>query len=93
MDKFFATMDRDFDGRLTLEEFMGEETPIEKLFKLMDKNGDGFVTKKVVYVWLHLIQTFKFFTSTYWMIVIVFVNICSCIYFFVCACLYVCGLF
>ena len=47
MDKFFATMDRDFDGRLTLEEFMGEETPIEKLFKLMDKNGDGFVTKKV----------------------------------------------
>lgn len=25
---------------------MGEETPIEKLFKLMDKNGDGFVTKK-----------------------------------------------
>ena len=26
---------------------MGEETPIEKLFKLMDKNGDGFVTKKV----------------------------------------------
>ena len=48
VDKFFATMDRDFDGRLTLEEFMGEETPIEKLFKLMDKNGDGFVTKKVV---------------------------------------------
>ena len=48
MDKFFATMDRDFDGRLTLEGFMGEETPIEKLFKLMDKNGDGFVTKKVV---------------------------------------------
>ena len=47
VDKFFATMDRDFDGRLTLEEFMGEETPIEKLFKLMDKNGDGFVTKKV----------------------------------------------
>ena len=39
-------MDRDFDGRLTLEEFLGEETPIEKLFKLMDRNGDGFVTKK-----------------------------------------------
>ena len=64
MHKFFATMDRDFDGRLTLEEFMGEETPIEKLFKLMDKNGDGFVTKKVVNTWLHLIQTFKFFTPT-----------------------------
>ena len=26
---------------------MGEETPIEKLFKLMDKNHDGFITKKV----------------------------------------------
>ena len=39
-------MDRDFDGRLTFEEFMGEETPLEKLFKNMDKNGDGVVTKK-----------------------------------------------
>ena len=25
---------------------MGEETPIEKLFKLMDKNGDGYVSRK-----------------------------------------------
>ena len=47
VDLFFKTLDRDFDGRLTLEEFMGEETPIEKLFKLMDKNRDGFITKKV----------------------------------------------
>ena len=47
MEQFFAAMDRDFDGRLTLEEFMGEMSPIEKLFILMDKNGDGFVTKKV----------------------------------------------
>ena len=47
VDLFFETLDRDFDGRLTLEEFMGEETPIEKLFKLMDKNRDGFKTKKV----------------------------------------------
>ena len=54
VDQFFAAMDRDFDGRLTLEEFMGEETPIEKLFKLMDKNGDGFVTKKVGFVFLYL---------------------------------------
>ena len=53
MDQFFAAMDRDFDGRLTLEEFMGEETPIEKLFKLMDKNGDGFVTKKVGFVFVN----------------------------------------
>ena len=47
VEKFFADMDRDFDGRLTLEEFMGEECKIEKLFRLMDKNRDGFVTKKV----------------------------------------------
>ena len=47
VEQFFAAMDRDFDGRLTLEEFMGEMSPIEKLFILMDKNGDGFVTKKV----------------------------------------------
>ena len=47
VDLFFKALDRDYDGRLTLEEFMGEETPIEKLFKLMDKNRDGFITKKV----------------------------------------------
>jgi len=46
VEQFFTTLDRDLDGRLSLEEFMGEETPIEKLFKLMDRNGDGFVTKK-----------------------------------------------
>ena len=63
-------MDRDFDGRLSFEEFMGEvthiqwrndntniskiysfyifqESIIEKLFKNMDKNGDGVVTKEV----------------------------------------------
>ena len=40
-------MDRDFDGQLTFEEFIGEEPPMEKLFKNMDQNGDGFVTKQV----------------------------------------------
>ena len=40
-------MDRDYDGRLSFEEFMGEESQIEKLFKNMDKNGDGLVTKQV----------------------------------------------
>ena len=40
-------MDRDFDGRLSFEEFMGEETTLEKLFKNMDKDGDGVVTKQV----------------------------------------------
>ena len=47
IEEFFAKMDRDFDGRLTLEELMGEESKIEKLFRLMDKNKDGFVTRKV----------------------------------------------
>ena len=27
---------------------MGEESKIEKLFKSMDKNGDGFVTREVL---------------------------------------------
>ena len=40
-------MDRDFDGHLSFEEFMGEESPIEKLFKNMDKDKDGLVTKQV----------------------------------------------
>ena len=40
-------MDRDFDGRLSFGEFMGEETPLEKVFKSMDKDGDGTVTKEV----------------------------------------------
>lgn len=62
MEDFFGSMDRDFDGRLSFEEFMGEvafllfplpmiwnqqESTIEKLFKNMDKNGDGVVTKEV----------------------------------------------
>ena len=29
------------------QEFMGEESTIERLFKSMDTNGDGFVTKEV----------------------------------------------
>ena len=47
VEEFFASMDRDYDGRLSFEEFMGEESPIEKLFKNMDQNGDGLVTKQV----------------------------------------------
>ena len=47
VEEFFDFMDRDFDGRLSFEEFMGEELTVEKLFKNMDKNGDGLVTKQV----------------------------------------------
>ena len=39
-------MDRDYDGRLSFEEFMGDETTLEKLFKNMDKDGDGVVSKQ-----------------------------------------------
>ena len=46
MEEFFNDMDRDFDKRLSFEEFLGEESHIEKVFKSMDKNGDGFVTKE-----------------------------------------------
>ena len=45
VEEFLALMDRDFDGRLTFEEFMGEECLLEKLFKSMDKDGDGLVSK------------------------------------------------
>ena len=45
--EFFNDLDRDFDERLTFEEFMGEESRAERLFKLMDKDGDGYVTKNV----------------------------------------------
>jgi Ca2+-binding EF-hand superfamily protein len=47
VEEFFRTTDRDFDQKLTFGEFMGEESHIEKIFKSMDKNNDGFVTKKV----------------------------------------------
>ena len=40
-------MDRDFDGQLSFAEFMGEESTIEKLFKNMDKDRDGLVTKQM----------------------------------------------
>ena len=45
--EFFQRMDRDYDGKLSFEEFMGEETPLERLFRSMDKDGDGSVTKEV----------------------------------------------
>merc|ERR1712106_1138922 len=46
VSEFFDKMDRDFDGRLSFGEFMGEETPLEKVFKSMDKDGDGTITKE-----------------------------------------------
>ena len=46
--RMFESKDKDLDGRLSFEEFMGEASRAEKLFKLMDKNGDGFVSRKVI---------------------------------------------
>ena len=40
MAEFFEEMDRDFDGKLSFEEFMGEETPLEKLFKSTRKGKE-----------------------------------------------------
>ena len=41
----FDSKDKDLDGRLSFKEFMGEASRAERLFKLMDKDGDGYVTK------------------------------------------------
>jgi len=41
----FAEKDKDFDGKLSFEEFSGQETKLEKAFKAMDKDGDGYITK------------------------------------------------
>ena len=43
----FDEKDRDYDGCLSFGEFMEEETPLEKVFKNMDKDGDGSITKQV----------------------------------------------
>ena len=48
---FFDKKDRDYDGRLSFGEFMDEETPLEKVFKAMDKDGDGTITKQVSIKW------------------------------------------
>ena len=52
----FESKDKDLDGRLSFEEFMGEASRAEKLFKLMDKDGDGYVTKHVSAVFDHSIM-------------------------------------
>ena len=41
MEEFFYSNDRDFDGYLSFEEFIGEESHVEKLFM------DGKVSKMV----------------------------------------------
>ena len=43
--ELLAKADIDGDSRLSFEEFLGEESQIEKLFKKMDKDNNGKVSK------------------------------------------------
>ena len=47
VDKVFEEHDKDLDGKLSWDEFCGEETKNEKAFKLMDINKNGKVSKEV----------------------------------------------
>ena len=55
--KLLESKDLDTEGRMSYEEFMGEQTKAERLFKLMDKDGDGYVTKNVSLCLLHIALT------------------------------------
>eukprot|EP00090_Calanus_glacialis_P000133 TRINITY_DN10085_c0_g1_i1.p1 TRINITY_DN10085_c0_g1~~TRINITY_DN10085_c0_g1_i1.p1 ORF type:complete len:153 (+),score=54.85 TRINITY_DN10085_c0_g1_i1:20-478(+) len=46
VDGFFKILDKDLDGKLSFSEFLGEECHIERIFRTMDKNNDGFVSKE-----------------------------------------------
>jgi len=45
VEKMFTELDKDFDGKLSWKEFIGEETSIEIAFKLFDENKDGSISK------------------------------------------------
>ena len=47
IDTMFALKDKDLDGKVSWEEFSGEETKNEKAFKLMDADHNGKITKHV----------------------------------------------
>ena len=42
------------DGKLSFGEFLGEESHIQKIFKTMDKNNDGYVSKQVIYTHMNM---------------------------------------
>ena len=43
----FKEHDKDLDGKLTWNEFIGEETANERAFKIFDQNKDGKISKAV----------------------------------------------
>jgi Ca2+-binding EF-hand superfamily protein len=45
IDMMFREMDTDHDGKISKSEWMAFQ---EKQFKMLDKNGDGFITKDEV---------------------------------------------
>jgi Ca2+-binding EF-hand superfamily protein len=45
LTEMFSEKDRDNDGKLSFEEFTGQETKIEKAFRAMDRDGDGYITR------------------------------------------------
>ena len=45
VQQLFRDKDRDHDGYLSFEEFIGQETKIEIAFKAMDRDGDGYISK------------------------------------------------
>ena len=47
VEKMFDELDKNFDGQLSWQEFIGEETTIERAFKLFDENNDGTISKSV----------------------------------------------
>ena len=41
----FREKDKDLDGLMSYEEFVGQQTRIELAFRALDTNGDGFVSR------------------------------------------------
>jgi len=44
--EMFRERDKDLSGSMSFEEFCGHETRNELAFKAIDKNGDGYISKK-----------------------------------------------
>ena len=58
----FQENDKDLDGKLSWEEFCGEQTKTEKAFFMMDMDKNGKVSKEVelIFITLDMLQTFSF---------------------------------